>query len=188
MTTNKTILRTQCRDKRRALSHSQQEEHAILVCDFCKNLPEFNAAKHIAAYLAQDGELNPTPLIQAAWLAEKSVYLPVIDTETLRFSLYTPDTILATNTYNIPEPINTQTLAIEQLDLVFMPLVGFDESGNRLGMGAGFYDKTFADHANTCLIALAHDCQAVRSLPTETHDIIPNYIITETGPRPPKAR
>ena len=65
------------------------------------------------------------------------------------------------------------------MKLVFMPLVGFDILGGRLGMGGGYYDKTFATR-ESLLVGLAHDCQKVDSLPIESWDVPLDAIATDS--------
>lgn len=65
-------------------------------------------------------------------------------------------------------------------DVVFVPLVGFTDSGQRLGQGGGHYDRWLADHPATAAIGLAWDCQLVDRLPTEEHDVPLSAIVTPT--------
>ena len=148
----------------------------------------------IALYLANDGELDPLPFIQWCWqqsLAQAiEVYLPVIhpfSKGNLLFLKYTPCTNMVKNKYGINEPkLNVQTVCLaSDLHFIFTPLVAFDQTGNRLGMGGGFYDRTLAAIAanvinsnQPAVIGLAHHCQLVDSLPVETWDIPLPKIIT----------
>lgn len=89
------------------------------------------------------------------------------------------------NKYGIPEPLCevNNVIPIDQLDLVFVPLVGFDAKGNRLGMGGGYYDRTLQNVSQTDsakIVGLAHDCQEVAELPIESWDIPLQLIITPT--------
>ena len=90
------------------------------------------------------------------------------------------------NRFGIPEPMLTKNnlCPLSQIDLIFTPLVAFDSSGNRLGMGGGFYDRTLApikrDQLTTQLIGLAHNCQQVDALSQDSWDIPLNGIVTPT--------
>ena len=95
---------------------------------------------------------------------------------------------MTTNRYAIFEPkLNcSQICPLPELDFLLMPLVAFDEQGNRLGMGGGYYDRTLAKHyaekrAKPKLIGLAHDCQKVESLPIEAWDVPLQQILTPTS-------
>lgn len=135
--------------------------------------PEFIQASHVALYLASDGEVNPSTILEQALRMGKKCFLPVIHpfkSRTLLFAPFTPQTRLIKNRFNILEPVNALHTAkpIWCINVVYTPLVGFDKNGNRLGMGGGFYDTTFRISnrpiRNPTLIGLAHSCQQVDSL------------------------
>lgn len=117
--------------------------HVFLNSDFWQT--QIHRIQHIAVYLAHQGELNLSPLIQAFWKQEKQLYLPIIrpNSKQLQFALYTPNTILKPNLFQILEPQESHYFPANQLDLVLLPLVGFDLQHHRLGMGGGYYDATF---------------------------------------------
>ena len=155
-----------------------------------------NKAKRIALYLANDNELDAISFIHWCWQQNKEIYLPVLHpfhSGHLLFLRYQQDTLMTKNKYGILEPVLdiTQVCPINQLDILFTPLVAFDNSGARLGMGGGFYDRTLANwhkEQTTALvkikiikpypIGIAHDCQQVASIPTEVWDIPLPEIIT----------
>jgi len=85
-------------------------------------------------------------LFPRLWQMHKRTYLPVIPGPRLWFQPYGPQTRLLDNCYGIPEPRScaSQRIALQALDMVLMPLVAFDLQGNRIGMGGGFYDRSFA--------------------------------------------
>jgi len=177
---NRNSLRQYYRQQRRQLSQQQQQDAANKLLNDCHVLPEFKAASKLAFYLANDGELDPMPLIHYCWQQQKQVYLPVLhpfSPGSLLFIEFTPDSAMRANHYGIAEPvICCQAICpLEQLDIIFSPLVAFDNQGNRLGMGGGFYDRTlapiFRDKLSTKVIGLAHLCQQVDRLPCEDWDI-----------------
>lgn len=180
-------LRIELRQRRRALSDGEQERAAAGVLEQLKRLSEFHQSEHIAIYLANDGEVNPALIASYAWALGKRCYLPVLDSgdrQKMHFQRYTPDTVLLPNRFNIPEPVLDISLCIpaEALDLVLMPLTGFDESGRRLGMGGGFYDRTLAfvqSGSKPVLYGLAHECQKVENVPVEHWDVPMSGVITD---------
>ena len=104
----------------------------------------------------------------------------------LNFYHYTPGQTLVKNRFGIPEPVgNNKAIKTKQLDLVFMPLVAFDRRGSRLGMGGGFYDRTFEftkqsiSQHSPLLVGLAHQCQQAMHLPSQSWDIPLNMIVTD---------
>lgn len=143
-------------------------------------MKEYREATHLALYLAVDGEIDPSPLVAEARAAGKQLYLPVLatdGTDALRFAAWHPDTPMQLNRFKIPEP-SSDTADLRtptQLDLVFTPLVAFDARGNRLGMGGGFYDRSFAflksGARKPLLIGLAFEFQLQSELRAESWDI-----------------
>ncbi|AWL11126.1 5-formyltetrahydrofolate cyclo-ligase [Saliniradius amylolyticus] len=176
------------RQQRRALSPEQQVKAARQLVKHCQQQPQFQSAHKVALYLANDGELDPHPLIEHCWQANKDVYLPVLHpfcAGYLVFVHYGPETLMQANRFGIPEPkVECHRLCpIEQLDILFTPLVAFDTKGNRLGMGGGFYDRTLKpvyQRPKPTLIGLAHDCQQADSLPVQPWDIPLQKILTPT--------
>lgn len=142
-------LRRQLRSQRRNLD---EREHACLSDCAVAHLARhrlFRAARHIACYLPNDGELDLSDLILRCWDLGKTVYLPVLSHiyhNRLHFLPYRATDKLIGNRFGILEPEfrPRRMVSMLSLDLVLTPLVGFDALGNRLGMGGGFYDRSFA--------------------------------------------
>lgn len=178
-------LRTSMRDRRRRLSHREQQLAGQKLARLISRQLFFIRARHIAFYLPNDGEIDPVFLLELAVAAGKNVYLPRLHPlrrDSMRFVRWRPGEELIPNRYGIPEPRWQRGLPPWLLDTVFMPLVAFDSSGNRLGMGGGFYDRTFAPgFAKPLLIGLAHHFQHTPSLPTEPWDIPLDAIATDTS-------
>lgn len=156
-------------------------------------LPAIRRARHVALYLPVGGEIDPTPLID--WLQARGacVYLPVLRPlveNRLWFVRLRKDTQLVLNRFRIAEPALRQSaerhrrIAPWALDAVLMPLVGFDRQGHRMGMGGGFYDRTFAfvrrpAGPRPVLIGAAHACQEVNALPPQAWDIDLDAVVTD---------
>lgn len=189
-------FRQKLRNARKSLSAEQQKQHSAQAFLHFKNyietLPDLQNSRNIALFLSQDGELDTSQCIEFLWQHGKhNVFLPVLETKDewhMAFVHYTADSEMQDNRFEIPEPIApmAQHLAGEEIDLVLMPLVGFDCNGNRLGMGGGYYDRTFAfklDRPNdtTRLIGWAHSCQQAEQLPFEEWDVPLDGVITEKG-------
>lgn len=183
-------LRTQIRAARRALDDHQRRQCAEDCARHLLNHPAFRNARRIAAYLPADGELDTAPLIERAWEMGKRVYLPVLlphGENRLWFARYTPDTQLLRNRFGIPEPMRASRARVAplSLDLVLTPLVAFDTHGHRLGMGGGFYDRSFAyllrhrRWLRPCLIGLAYDFQRQARLPDRAWDVPLHAIATD---------
>lgn len=171
-------IRQQVRHLRRAMTDEQQAQAAEQLAELALNYAPVTAARNIALFLSVDGELNTRPLIARLWHLKKAVYLPVLhpfSPGNLLFQRYSPDTPLIPNKLRIPEPpLDIRQLStLDQLDLMLVPLVAFDQHGQRLGMGGGFYDRTLQNWRQHGFlpVGLAHDCQQVDSLPVAEWDV-----------------
>ena len=179
-------LRRNLRTARRALTPEQQAQAGVGLAEVVLRQDFLAESLHIALYLANDGEIDPGNLITRLQEMGKQCYLPVLaddDGRILSFVAYQPDTRLIENKYGIPEPEYKKKHAIrpQDLDLVLMPLTGFDEAGRRLGMGGGYYDRTFEFirmAEKPLLVGLAHECQKVPEIPAEHWDIPVSGIAT----------
>jgi len=182
-------LRAEMRLQRRALNFQQQKTASRKLISNLKTNGLLQRHQHIALYLANDGEISPNDLIPQLHKFKKQVYLPVIHPlkkQQMVFCQITSTTKFQKNSYGIEEPIFkfSRRLPAKYLSLVFMPLVAFDENGNRMGMGGGFYDRSFEfklneKKARPRLIGLAHDFQKQALLPLEPWDIPLHGIMTE---------
>ena len=190
LTSNRSAIRQQIRQRRQQLSTLQQHQAGRdLVQQFSQH-PQIQSAQHIAIYLHNDGELNTQAVIDWCWQQGKQVYIPILHPfshKQLLFTRLTATTPLLNNKYGISEPRLdvTQVIPYLDLDLVCSPLVAFDLAGNRLGMGGGYYDRTFSQHQFVrhgqqppYILGLAHDCQQHDNLPIAPWDIPIKEIIT----------
>ena len=189
-------LRQQLRLARQQLTRAQQDKAAEAVLQRLCDLPLLSHATYAACYLPNDGEVSLTPFIKHCWQSKATSHpmrcnttLPVLHPVCkghLLFLGYDAQTHMVKNTFAIPEP----ELACQNIvptrhhSVIFMPLVGFDSQGNRLGMGGGFYDRTLASvreaHTRPALVGIAHDCQHVDRLPVQSWDVPLDAIVTPT--------
>lgn len=175
-------IRHQVRTRRQSLTPSAQSLATKDLLLKFKSLPNIDQITHIALYLAQDGELSPNLVIDWLWKQGKSVYLPVIHPFSkgqLLFLHYAPETKLIANKYNILEPALrcSNICPLDRLDMICTPLVAFDAQGHRIGMGGGYYDRTFA-HFKGKKLGLAHDCQQVTQISPSPWDQDLDFILT----------
>lgn len=185
---DKNTLRLEARKRRRNLTPIDQYKAAQALVAQLRRLPVYRCATHIAFYIANDGELNPAMALQHALMRKKNCYLPCLTgRNTMIFRRYTRTTKMVLNHYNIPEPQpRAVSIPANKLEIVLMPLVAFDRKGNRLGMGGGFYDRTFAfkKHSHLpkpVLIGLAHSVQEMDSLSINSWDVPMDFVVTEKG-------
>ena len=177
------------RSQRRELSATQQLIMADKIAANLCSQSFFLRAKRVGIYLANEGEVNPSIIYDICQKSGKQLFLPVIHPfkqNRLHFAKIKPDSRVTNNRFGILEPcIKGATLSPPwSLDLILMPLVGFDRRGNRLGMGGGFYDRTFAFTAkkpgpSPKLIGLAYSFQELKAIKPQPWDIPVSGIVTE---------
>src|SRR5690554_3325922 len=181
-------IRAELRAARRALTAEQQHRAATDVSAHLLQQPYIQSANRVAVYLANDGELNLMPFIEQLWALSKQVVVPVISSQQqgqMWFVPYRADSVLVNNIYGIAEPQHSANDAVPllQLDVICVPLVGFDSTGQRIGMGGGFYDRLLAPWyqgqlAHLRPVGIAHNCQHLPVLPAATWDIPLPMVIT----------
>ncbi|ERO62912.1 5-formyltetrahydrofolate cyclo-ligase [Pseudomonas piscis] len=180
------------RKARRALTSAQQRQAARGLYRQLAQDPVFRRARHLSLYLPTDGEIDPRLLLRAAQRRGKATYLPVLSAwprTKMVFQRLRPGEQLRPNRFRILEPkINVaRQRKVWALDLVLLPLVGFDEEGGRLGMGGGFYDRSLAYLARRKtwrkpkLLGLAHECQKVGKLDQASWDVPLQGTVTDRG-------
>lgn len=176
------ILRLTCRQVRQNLSSAYQKKASAQVCANIRKLDQYRYARQIALYQAVNGEIDLGSLWRSAPMQGKYCYFPALnDDHTLSFLPATPASSFCKNRYGIDEPVVPQehALAPEQLDLIFVPLVAVDHHGTRLGMGAGYYDRTFAHCRLPLLVGVAYEFQRLSFIEAQAWDISLNVVITE---------
>lgn len=188
--TDRDRLRKALRRRRITLSKKDRACAAELVARQFLQTQWFRSASRIAGYLAVGGELDICPTLMSAYTARKKIYLPVLAWDNrLWFQRWTPQTPLRHNRFGIPEPDTSAKHRLEarSLDVVLAPLVGFDQEGNRLGMGGGYYDRTFDYQLllkkwhRPSLVGIAYDFQETAILTKAPWDVPLTGIITPTG-------
>lgn len=180
-------LRRNFRAKRRALSRELQKQHALAITRILTNSDEMLRSQRIGLYLANDGEVDLTPLANELANRKKQLALPVIgQRREMDFYRYQPGDKLLPNRFGIPEPApGASFVEGRSLDLLLIPLVAFDAAGTRLGMGAGYYDRYLGrlePHMRPRTIGVAYSIQrSEKPLPAEPWDIPLDRVVTEAG-------
>ncbi|MEO7200057.1 MAG: 5-formyltetrahydrofolate cyclo-ligase [Dokdonella sp.] len=184
----RTLLRTQLRARRQALTASERIASAMAVATQLEGIPEFLTDARIAGYWAVDGELSLHVALANLLRREQRYLLPrIVAPRRLRFGEWKPGDAIDNNRYGIPEPAqeDIEWLDAHALDVILLPLLGFDRNGNRLGFGGGFYDATLAglrlrDAASTpLLVGVGYAAQEVAAIAPQPWDVRLDYIATE---------
>jgi 5-formyltetrahydrofolate cyclo-ligase len=147
----------------------------------------FSRSRDIAAYLAMPDEVNLDSFIRAAWASGKRIYVPRIRPGyEMQFTRIATDTPIVRNRFGIWEPEAGDVIEADRLDWVIVPLVAFDRSAHRIGMGGGYYDRafTFLRHKNRSLkprlTGVAFACQQAAQIIPNPWDIGLSRVHTET--------
>lgn len=184
----KNELRSALRAKRAAVSPSERQRSDASINQQLLALVEETGAEVVAVYVAFDGEPDLGPAL--ADLAGRGVRiaLPVIAERPgraeIEFRQWLPASEMQANRYGIPEPQGTLPVRLSEIDLALLPLVGWDDRGGRLGMGASFYDRLFeplAEQARPLRVGVAYAMQQVERVPVEPWDIRLHRVLTESG-------
>ncbi|MBB1127115.1 5-formyltetrahydrofolate cyclo-ligase [Thiospirillum jenense] len=184
-------LRRQLRTARRALSPATQRQHARAVASHLQRHYPLRTARRIAYYLARDGELDPQPLRERLGERRHLWYLPIIrpfQPPRLWFIRYRLGEPLQRGRFGLLQPRHCRHPVTPRfLDVILMPLVGFDATGQRLGMGGGYYDRSLAPlrtrqyWRRPHLLGLAHEVQRVARLTPQRWDVPLAMVVTERG-------
>jgi 5-formyltetrahydrofolate cyclo-ligase len=186
-------IRSAIRIQRQSLSARNNRLHGLSVSRHLASYAVVRKAKHVAAYLSVDGELDTAPLIEHLLREHKRLYLPVLHPfrhGRLFFCHWDGKRVLVRNRYGIREPgCTSRTLApsVRRLDVIIVPLVAFDTALNRIGMGGGYYDRTlgyarsFSRWKRPFLIGVAHRFQQVEKIEASDWDVRLDCVITEEG-------
>jgi 5-formyltetrahydrofolate cyclo-ligase len=184
----KSLLRKQLREAR---SNISRKRRAALDAVINRHLVEYARTARlsdIAAYLAFDGEPDLSPALQELEQSGVTLALPVVKEISGRFFItfnqWTRDCELRPNRYGIFEPYDTPEIPLMRFDIVLVPLVGWDRSGGRLGMGASYYDRAFQpfeQNPRPVRMGVGYEAQETGGIPLDPWDIRLHAMLTEKG-------
>jgi 5-formyltetrahydrofolate cyclo-ligase len=183
-------LRRQLKQRRASLGRLERRLATRRILARLRHHPRFLKAHRLAAYVGNRFEVDPMPLLAIAHGLGKRCYLPVLHpfrAGRLLFCEWRPGARMTPNRYGIPEPLVAQQRlrTARQLDLLIMPLLGFDAQADRLGMGGGYYDRTLAftqrhpGIRRPYLLGVAFEVQRVERIQRRTWDIAIDAVVTE---------
>lgn len=176
-------IRKRIKRHRQSLSLEHQKRLSQEVCKAILTLDEFKTAKKIGLYQAFQGEVDLNLLWDMALKAHKLCYFPILKAnKTLGFFPANKKTPFVYNKYHILEPTGLtkdEEEPLHHIDLMILPLVAFDSFGHRVGMGAGYYDKTLAQNGPQFMAGAAYEFQKIDSIRPDAWDIPLSFVITE---------
>jgi len=184
--------RRRLRELRLGLAPAARSAAERAICATLERLGMFRRGAHVALYLPMPGEVDLQPCLEVARQRGARIYAPRIQCHRNRRMLFVPWTAGAsrrTNAFGIVEPHTAAGFRpVVGLDVVVLPLVGFDAQGNRLGMGAGYYDRALRRRLDTSqkwrrprLVGVAYACQELPAIPASPWDVPLDLVVTERG-------
>lgn len=181
-TSTRDALRARLRGVRDGFSAERQRLAAEAAAARLAGWAPWAGATTIGVYRAAGGELDPSFAADAARARGATTFVPVLAGDELRFAPYDADTAWRPNRYGIDEPADATSVSGRSLDVVLVPAVGVDRRGNRLGMGAGWYDRTFrvvdADEPGPRLVAFVHTAQVLDAIASQPWDVPVSAVVT----------
>lgn len=184
----KSRLRKKIRDLRRNLGAAEKQAMDSAINRFLTTYIVESRPQTVAAFWPFDGEPDLLPALDLLEREGILVALPVIGDlsggPSMIFRQWSSGTVMKNNYYGIPEPVGTAEILLPNMDLMLLPLVGWDESGGRLGMGAGFYDRAlqpFGQSDSPLRMGVAYRLQKVARVPAEPWDIRLHMVLSESG-------
>lgn len=171
-------LRAQAKRARQEMPDADRADASRRIAERFLNSRHFFNSHTLACYLATWDEVDTNSIIERAWRAKKRVFAPVIGTRgEMTFRRLLPETTLVRNRFGLWEPTSELKIEPPDIDVVVTPLVAFDSKNNRIGMGGGYFDRTFAflhcrqSWLRPKLVGLAFDCQKVEKISPKPWDI-----------------
>ena len=174
---DKKALRAEIRAKKRALTPAQIEDASRRLAALLLDHPAYKAAKSVYGYLSYNQEVRTNEIILRALSDGKTVAVPKVYGEEMRFLILTDLTQVAKGYSGIPEPVYDQPVACDPSALVLMPGLAFDPQGHRIGYGGGFYDRFLAQEPGHPTVALCYGFQMQEHLETEEFDIPADLVL-----------
>ena len=180
-------LRDTTRARRNSLSRAEVTDASIEITRLVWQLPGMMRAHRIACYFPVGREIDCRYIIDEAWQRGRQIFLPVLWGRELRFARYTEKAEILRNFLGIPEPVHTRSTLVKpaDIDVVLAPLVAFDAIGNRIGMGGGYYDRSFrflqARHTwqKPLYVGIGYEFQKAPEIKAFSWDVSLHYTVTE---------
>lgn len=173
-------LRRDMRAKRRAMTAGEVQEKSAEIQKRLFSLDCIKNAGTVCTFISAFKEPDTTEIIQKLRKTGKNIAVPVTDTENVTLSLSYIDSLedFKKGAYGIPEPKIMDIAHAADIDVILVPGLAFDKNGGRMGFGKGFYDRLLSD-TRAVKIGLCYEFQLFDKIPTETHDVPMDLIVTE---------
>ena len=186
MSSNQSLIRQTGRVARDSLDELTRDVASSVIAKKIVSSTWFQRTQYLACYLPAANEVSTWEIISRAWRMKKRVFAPVCEINLrMQFREVSPDTDLRPNRYGVFEPVNGEIITARMLDAVVTPVVAFDGHNHRVGMGGGYFDRTFSflRHRNAWLhpklVGAAFACQQVTEITPNPWDIPLFAVVTE---------
>lgn len=181
-------IRRKIRALRQAFDVEDRRRASRIITDKITHAHFFQRARAVGCYLPTEVEVDTWPIFLRAWHMKKQIFAPVITKNNeMLFREVSANSDVLDNEFGIPEPVSGNFLSPRKLDIVITPLVAFDDMQNRIGMGGGYFDRTFSflgqrrNFVKPKLIGVAFDFQKVEKISANPWDIRVFCTITESS-------
>lgn len=178
---DKAEVRKMMSKRKRAVPSEEKLRRSNIIMQRLEQTEEFAAAQVVLLYWSMADEVQTHEFVER-WYKRKTLLLPCVDGDDLRLRQYTgSECMVAGEQFGIGEPTGEDWTDLDAVQLIAVPGVAFDHKGNRMGRGRGFYDRLLKSTPNAVKIGLAYDFQMLDSIPTESHDIRMDCVLTDAS-------
>jgi 5-formyltetrahydrofolate cyclo-ligase len=181
-------LRRQALSQRAALTTEQRMLYSGIIASRFHRSAEFFSAQSIACFISVGDEVDTSMIFERAWTANKQIFAPVVGPHgMMRFIEVTRNSELKKSAYGLWEPVSGEEILPTRVDVVVTPVVAFDSTGHRIGVGGGYYDRTFTSlqrqksWRHPKLVGFAFNCQKVEKIRPNPWDIPLYRVLTEAS-------
>lgn len=176
---DKKELRKQIRAAKNAVPFYEKCSRSAHIMRQVEELPQFQESQTILLYWSMEDEVQTHDFVNR-WYKEKTLLLPCVDGNDLRLRQYTgPECLKEGEQFGIGEPTGPEYTTLDNVQMIIVPGVAFDHSGNRMGRGRGFYDRLLKSTPRAYKVGVAFNFQMVDHVPIEDFDVPMNAVIAE---------
>ena len=176
---DKKELRKQIRAAKKAVPFCEKCSRSAPIMQQVESLPQFKEAQTVLLYWSMEDEVQTHDFVNR-WYKEKTLLLPCVDGDDLRLRQYTgPECLKEGEQFGIGEPSGPEFTDLERVEMIIVPGVAFDRTGNRMGRGRGFYDRLLKSTPRAFKVGVAFNFQMVDRVPTEDFDVPMDAVLTE---------
>lgn len=177
---SKAEIRKQIRELKRAVPLEEKLRRSEGIMHQVEALPNFQQARTVLLYWSMADEVQTHDFVNK-WYKDKVLLLPCVDGDDLVLRRYTgPECMVAGEQFGIGEPTGPAFTNLDAVELIIVPGVAFDRTGNRMGRGRGFYDRLLKSTPKALKVGVAFDFQMIEEVPVEEFDVKMDAVITET--------